>query len=329
MLIRFIKHNRSLSVVVLPIAMIALWLYGFFHPVVPLTEHSAPLYKLLIAGIGNSPFLLTLISFILIFCESLLINYIIRKNEIINTPSFLPALVYIVLMSLQPEMFSLHPIVIANLFMLLAMYKLMQTYRKETAYSEAFDTGFFISLAMLFYIPSVVFILILWMGLIIIRPFIWREWIIAFIGFSIPCIYLVFYYFWNDKHDEFQYDALYYTIIAPRKSFNALTFSYSEYGQMGILLLSAFFSAGRLLRDFRKSTVQSRSNLLVMIYFFLLSFASIFLAPSYSIAYLSFLSVPFSIFFSSYLLFTRKEWMAELLFLLLIISVFVNQFFSS
>lgn len=328
MLIGFIKHNRSLSVIVLPIAMISLWLYGFFHPVVPLTEHSAPLYKLLIAGIGDYPFLLTLISFILILCEAFLINYIIEKNEIIDTTTYLPALVYIVLMSLQPEMFSLHPIVIANLFMLFALHKLMQTYRKETAYSEAFDTGFFIALSALFYIPSVVFILILWIGLIVIRPFIWREWIIAFIGFSIPCIFLVFYYFWNDKLDELQYDALYYTIIAPRKSFNALTFSYAEYLQIGLLFICSFFSSGRFLRDLSKSTVRSRSSLLLMLYFFIFSFISIFLAPEYSISYLSFLSIPFSIFFTSFLLFAKRVWLTEILFLLLIISVFVNQFFQ-
>jgi hypothetical protein len=326
MLIGFIKHNRAVSIVLLPVALIFLWAYGFFHPVVPLTEHAAPLYKLLISGIEGFPFLITLISFILIFCEALLINYIVEKNEIIDTTTYLPALVYIVLMSLQPEMFSLHPIVIANLFMLLAVYKLMQTYRKETAYSEAFDTGFFISLAVLFYIPSIVFVLLLWIGLIIIRPFVWREWMISFLGLTLPWIYLIFYYFWNSKLDALEYDAIYYTLIAPRKSFNALRFSLSEYVQMALLLFAAFFSAGRFLRDLRKGTVRTRSNLLLILYFFILSFVSIFVAPEYSIPYLSFLSIPFSIFFSAYLLFSKKEWIAETLFILLIISVFVNQF---
>lgn len=326
MLIGFIKQNRSFSVVVLPVALIALWTYGFFHPVVPLTEHSAPLYKLIISGIDNFPFLITLISFILIFCEALLINYIIQKNEIINSNSFLPALVYMVLMSLQPEMFSLHPIVIANLFLLLAIHTLMQSYKKETSYAQAFDTGLFISLATMFYIPSIVFILLLWIGLIILRPFVWREWVISFIGLILPWIFLVFYYFWSDKLDALEYDALYYTIVTPQKSFNAIKFSYQEYVQMGILLLSFIFSSGRFLSDLSKGTVRTRSNLFLMMNFFLLAFVSVFLAPAYSIAYLSLLSVPFAVFFSSYLLFAKRQWVAELLFLLLIISVFLNQY---
>ena len=116
MLIGFIKHNRALSIIILPIALIVLWLYGFLNPVVPLTEHSSPLYRLLISGIERYPFLITFISFLLIFCEALLINFIIEKNEIINTTTYLPALAYIVLMSLQPEMFSLHPIIISYFF---------------------------------------------------------------------------------------------------------------------------------------------------------------------------------------------------------------------
>ena len=326
MLIGFIKHNRSLSVVILPIAMIFMWLYGFFHPVVPLTEHAAPLYKLIISWIEGVPFLITLISFILIFCEALLINYIIRKNEIISSNSFLSAMVYMVLMSLQPEMFSLHPIVMANLFLLLALHTLMQSYKKETSYAQAFDTGLFISLGAMLYIPSIVFIFLLWIGLIILRPFVWREWVISFIGLILPWIFLVFYYFWNDKLDALEYDALYYTLVTPQKSFNVIKFSYQEYAQMGVLLISFIFSSGRFLTDLSKGTVRTRSNLFLMMYFFLLAFISIFLAPAYSISYLSFFSVPFTAFFSSFLLFVKKQWIGELLFLLLIISVFLNQF---
>lgn len=326
MLIGFIKHNRAVSIVLLPIALILLWIYGFVNPVMPHTGHAAPLYNLLITGIGNHPFIITLISFLLIFCEALLINYIVEKNEIIDTTTYLPALVYIILMSLQPEMFSLHPIIIANLFILLALHKLMQTYRKETAYSEAFDTGFFIALACLFYIPSIVFILLLWIGLIIIRPFIWREWAISLIGFILPWTYLIFAYFWTEKLDMLQYDALYYTLIVPAKSFSTIHFSFPEYMQVFLLLIAAFFTAGRFSRDFTKGTVRLRSNLSVILYFFIFSVFSIILAPEYSIAYLSFLSIPFSILFSSYLLFAKREWVAELLFILLIISVFINQF---
>lgn len=326
MLIGFIKHNRAVSIALLPIALLLLWAYGFFHPVLPMTGHAAPLYKLLISGREHYPFLLTIISVILVFCEALLINHIVEKNEIIDTTTYLPALAYIVLMSLQPEMLSLHPILIANLFMLLALRKLMQTYRKETAYFESFDTGLFISLSALFYIPSVVFILLLWAGLIVIRPFIWREWIISFIGLLLPWIYLLFYYFWNDDVGTLEYDALYYTLIAPQKSFDALKFSFSEYFQITVLLIALILASGKVIIELNMSTVRSKGNLLLLIYFFALAFLSIFIAPSYSIAYLSFFSIPFSIFLSSYLLFAKREWVAETIFILLIISIFINQF---
>lgn len=328
MLLRFIQHNPAISILLVPVGMIVFWIYTFFHPVIPVTEHAAPLYKLLIMGIKTYPFLIIILSMLLIFCEAMLLNNIAEKNAVVGNSAYLPALLYIILMSLQPEMFSLHPIIIANLFLLLALRKLMQTYRKETAYSETFETGLFISVAALFYIPSFVFILLLWTGLFIIRPFIWREWFISLIGFILPWLYLVFFYFWNNKLDMLEYEALYYTIITPRKVFNIFNFSFTEYSQLALLIVAVLFSAGRFIHDLNKGAVQTRNNLMLLFYFFLFGFISVFLAPVYSIAYLSFLSIPFSIIFSRYLLHARRKWIAEILFLLLIVSVLANQFFQ-
>jgi len=326
MLIGFIKHNRAFSIVILPVALILLWLHAFLNPVTPLTENACPVYGLLISGIKEYPFIVTLISCMLILCEALLLNFIIEKNEIINTTTYLPALIYILLMGLQPEMFSLHPIIISNLFILLALHKLMQTYRKETAYSGAFDTGFFISLACLFYAPSIVFVLMFWIGLIIIRPFIWREWVLSLLGFLLPFVYLLFVYFWTDKLQTLEQDMLYKTIISTNKSLHTITFSLAGSLQALILLSALFLSSGRFLNDFGKGTVRLRNYLLLLVYCFILALISIILAPEYSIVYLSFLAIPFSVFFTSYLLFAKKGWVAEILFLLLVISIFINQF---
>ena len=156
MLIGFIKHNRSVSIIVLPLVLVIVWMRGFIHPVIPFTDHAAPLYNLIISVLEPVPYLSLIFSFILIFFETLLINYVIEKNEIIETKTYLPALVYILLMSLQSEMLSLNPILVANLFMIFALHKLMQTYRKETAYASVFDAGTFVALASLFYFPSVI-----------------------------------------------------------------------------------------------------------------------------------------------------------------------------
>ncbi|MBI3502501.1 MAG: hypothetical protein HY063_11985 [Bacteroidetes bacterium] len=329
MLIGFIKRNQPASVLLLPVVLIALWVVGFIHPSIPSTGHSAPLHRLVLAGLSGFPHALVIISFVLIFCEALLINYIIRKNEIIDTNSYLPALIYIVLMSLQPEMLSLHPILIANIFILYTLHKLMQSYRKETAYSEAFSMGIFISLAVLFYFPSIIFVLLIWIGLLIIRPFVWREWVISFTGFLLPWLYLIFYFFWNDKLEDLRYELLYYSLVTPVKSFNMNSFSIAEISQFALLLLTALLASGRLLHNLSGSTVWLRNNFRLLIYFSLLALLSVFLAPSYSIFFLSFLAIPFTVFISDYLLYAKRQWLAEIIFTLLLLSVFANQFFPS
>ena len=328
MLINFIKHNRAISIFFLPVAIAAFWIYGFINPFVPNVEYATPMFKAIISRLKDYPFLLTIISSVLIISEAVFINYLVRKNEIIDTTTYLPALVYIVLMSLQPEMLSLHPIVLANFFLLFALYKLMQTYKQETAYSEAFDTGLFISMASIFYMPSVIFVFILWIGLIIIRPFIWREWIISIMGFATPWIFVAFYYFWTNSLGELQTDIISNTFFLQEKSSKSISLSLNNYLQLGILILIAGFAIGRFLIDLGKSTVRIRNNNFLLVYFSILSVITIFIAPAYTILFLSFLSIPFSIFISGYFLLAKKQWIAEILFLLLIISVFINQIFQ-
>ncbi|HEY4800514.1 MAG TPA: hypothetical protein VII99_15650, partial [Bacteroidia bacterium] len=80
MIVGIIKNNRSASIVMVPVILTGLWLYGFFHPAIPLTEHAAPLYKLIVTSLSGFPLLLTALSFLLILCEAVLINHIIEQN---------------------------------------------------------------------------------------------------------------------------------------------------------------------------------------------------------------------------------------------------------
>ena len=157
-----------------------------------------PLYEILAKPLNNFHYLATLIAFILIVCEAFLLNYIVNENEILTKPSFLPALFYIVFMSNDSTLLMLHPLLFANFFLLLAINKIISSYRKDNAFSNAFDAGILLSLSTLFYFPCIVFLPILGIGFILFRPFNWREWIISFIGILLPYSFVFTYYFWNN-----------------------------------------------------------------------------------------------------------------------------------
>ena len=84
MLINFIKHNRAISIFFLPVAIAAFWIYGFINPSVPNVEYATPMFKAIISRLKDYPFLLTIISSVLVISEAVFINYLVRKNEIID-----------------------------------------------------------------------------------------------------------------------------------------------------------------------------------------------------------------------------------------------------
>jgi hypothetical protein len=328
MIVGLLKHNRSFSIVALPLLMVALWLHGFMHPATPMFQSSSPLYEWIVSGMVHYPMVIRIVSFLLVLSQALFINYILNENEVLHTNSYFPAGMYMILMSLQPEMHWLHPIIIANLFMLLALHKLLQTYRQDTAYAHAFDVGFYIALASLFYLPSLVFIVLLWAGLVVLRPFIWREWIISLMGVLVPWILIAVCYFCFSSMDVF----IKKTTPPFSAAINTLLlnswFSGYEIFQIIVLGIVSIFSLGYVINSPQKHNLRTRSNTILLTFFFALSAVSIFFAPVFSISNLSFMAIPFTFFFSNYLLLAKRKWIAELLFTLLIISIFLNQYIN-
>ena len=197
MFIRFFKSNNASALLFLPLIAVVIWVFGFIHPIILPVKHSMPLYELMAGIFVSIPWLSTLIGLILVIGEAFLLNFIVNENEVLEKQNYLPALFYIVFMSNNDAMLTLHPLLFGNLFILFALHKLLSSYRKDNAFSQAFDAGFLISIATLFYFPFVVFLPLLGVGLIIMRPFNWREWIISFLGASIPYLFVITFYFWK------------------------------------------------------------------------------------------------------------------------------------
>lgn len=327
MLIGFIKQNRSLAPVFLPLALGVLWIKAFFLPLPVQTGPIMPVYGYLNDFLAYSPALSALVGLLLLLAQSLLVNHIIERHEVLGNNSFLPGFVYALLMSSDPGLLYAHPALFSNLFLLLALNTLLQSYRMEKAYACIFDAGLYIALASLFYLPASLFLLIVWAALIILRPFIWREWVISILGFMVPWILLLFYFYWQGLSLQVPDSLLPFTWIK-LFSFNPASFfqTLGEIAVAVVLFLTSLLSVGRFLSDLSSGTVRTRSNLLVILNFFIISLiAGLFSAES-QLSTISFIAIPAAFYFSGYFLFARKKAWPEVLLLLLIISIFINQY---
>lgn len=321
MFIRLFKSNSVVSLIALPLLAAIIWLFGFIHPSVLAIEHSMPLYELFASALVSSPALSVFVAFLLIVGEAFLLNYIITQNGVLPKQSYLTALFYVIFMSNNPEMLMLHPLVFANLFILLAFEKLISSYRKDVAFSESFDAGILLSIAALFYLPCVVLFPLLGVAFIIFRPFNWREWLISFFGVLMPICFVVSYYFWFDKLDDLWFDKIMLTIVSKQAK---VYVPGSFYFMIITGWLVVFFALIKTVGGLTSGSQKSKKTMVFFIWLSLFGVASIIIAPEISTKYFSIVAIPTSVFCANYFITQKKEWYGELLFLLLLGSLFFN-----
>lgn len=313
MLIRFFRSASPSAFIFLPLIALLIWAMGFTEPLVVPVKHSMPLYGILATPLLLFPWLGMLVALIFIVAEAFLINYIVNENEVMTKQSYLPALFYLLMMSNNNAMLAFHPLIPANLFMLFALNKLLSSYRQDIAFSQSFDAGLLISISTLFYFPYIVFFPLLGVGLIIFRPFNWREWLISFFGTLIPYLFTITIYFLTDFLDYLLYDKMFYPIVREQP---VMELPASFYLLMGLgwgILLLAF---GKLLSKMSGGSQKTKKGLLLFLWFFILGGLSVLIAPEISTKYFSALAIPASVFYAFFFLNMKKDWLAEFLFLL-------------
>ena len=143
-------------------------------------------------------FISLLLAALLTFVQSLLVNLIINENKITAKKNYLGGGVYIIFVSFFTEGIYLSPALFSATFILLMLRSLFLLAKADKQNGNIFDLGFMVSIAALFYFPTWGFLLFLLLGLGTVRPFVFREWIILWLGVVAPLFVLFTIFFYND-----------------------------------------------------------------------------------------------------------------------------------
>lgn len=318
MLISLFRTNQPLALFVLPVIVALLWIPALIHPIPVNTAHAMPLYELVCGWLTGYPVLASVIGILLVTGGAFLLNYFMNDHEVLSRQSYLPSLCYGVLMSCTTPLLGLHPVLFANIFLMVALHKVFSTYRRDMAAGPVFDAGFFIAVAALFYFPSIVLFPVVWVGLAVLRPFIWREWVISVLGLMVPFLFVAVFYFWFDKLEYAWNDKIIYPVVNRFFQFEA-----SASFIVLLCMLSWLFvlSSGKLVTGIRVSKLKAKNSLLVLVWLSFFSAVSMLFAPSVSVTYYAFLAVPLAVFFANYFLLVKRGWWGELMFWLLLAAI--------
>ena len=259
---------------------------------------------------------------VLVYLQALWFNRLVNSFNLLGRPSFLPALMYIVLTALFAPFLTLSAPLICNFLIIGMLYRLFGTYKSPDAKSLAFDLGMVVALGTLIYMPFIFMFLIIWAGLIVFRPFNWREWVAAIMGFITVFFFLAVIYYLNDKLP------LFVKIWEPLSSgfpahIKVSTYNYLVLVPVALILLLCFLKVSQI---FFRSYVQTRKSFQLLMVLTVVSGLSFYVKQQFHLEHFLLCAIPLAVFFSYYFLQATTRWFYESLFFLLVASIIYFQF---
>lgn len=135
-------------------------------------------------------FIAHVLACLLVFIHAVMINRIVIRHRLTDEMTLFPGLFYILIVSLFPEMISLHALLFANTFIILAVGELFLAHRKKASARRIYNAGFWLSVASFCYFGFTVLFLFGLVTLSIQRTVRSKEWIQYLIGFITPLLIL-------------------------------------------------------------------------------------------------------------------------------------------
>lgn len=178
----------------------ALWIPAFVNPSPAIvTSDDGPLYLVFISFLKGLPTLATGLTLLLVVFQSFIVFYLFQANGFFSRSNFIPAIIVMMGYSWNSNFQTLHAIIPALLFVLIALNSLLRMYGRQAPYQQVFTAAFSVSVASLFYLPIAYMIFLVWLVLISYRVSFWREYVITLIGFALPWVYYISWLYVSDS----------------------------------------------------------------------------------------------------------------------------------
>lgn len=325
MILKFFKTQQPLAYFALAAIVSVAWIIGFLTSFSVINDDIMPFYRqLLIIITPDNKFIYFLLGFALVASQAIHFNSVINKHEVLYKNSFLPGLFYVLLSCSVPQFISFHPLLIVNSLLIFVMDKIFMLYKNESPLALDFDICLLLSIISLFYLPAAVFIMIYIIGLLILRPFSWRDWIVGIMGLITPVFFVFLYYFLNDQTNEMSV-LLFSSGSNINREFNLTKVIPVGYPLLimwiVIMLLLSFF---KLRTNFYKNAAKTRNYQQIVLFLLIIALTMTAFASTQMIYRFSILCIPLSIIIAYYFLAVKKKWITTTLFYSLIGIIIYN-----
>ncbi len=265
---------------------------------------------------GGTHFML---SVSILIVQAFWFNTIVNTHNLIGKASFLPALLFIICANLIDSFVYFGPVQVLNFFVIWLLNQFFKMYRVQEIRPLIYNAGMIVASGAIIYTPFILMLPLIWISLLIFRPFNWREWMLGPLGFLTVFFFLGFYYYWNDALVVIQSAWIHPINLAPIKTFNFWILL-----PLGIVSILSFI---QLRMNFFKSVVHIRKSYQLLFMFFLMALLSASPNLGASSNHYLLAAAPLAVLFSYYFMHADKRWIYEGVFFLLLASIFIFEFF--
>ena len=312
MLLRILKTNTTFGYLLIPLLTILAWLPQLgsdtWQPMV-FDAHPMPLFELITNYIAlDSPVSMILAMVLLMIFGFYLIS-INSRYVILSERTLLPTFFFILIVSSLTPLHRLHPALVAVLFFLPALDRLLSSYKMERLSYNYFEASFLIGAGSLIYFNLMYYIILVWVALLILRPVIWREWMFSILGITVAWAFFASgYYLIHDTITPVV--DLFITSFTVKDQY--IFISLPEIIFFSFLLLLIFFSSLRISGALPKMKVLPRKTFVLFFWTWALTLLMYFLIETANIELLIVAAIPVSFLLSHYVLSLRSGFWGNL-----------------
>lgn len=313
MLVKLLKTTRPTALLFFFGLALLLWGLQLFHlPSYSYATTGYPLFDLLQLLLFHNRWVAAVLVLLLSLLLPMGLNNLITEKGVLKYNTILPATVLLLILS----PFSFSPLWPAAFCCLFVLNKLLSMYQKDRPYPEVYDAGFLLGVASLFYPPSLFLFPLIYVANLTYSVFGWRNYIIPLLGLLSPYLLVGVCLFWQDNLTLF----LQHYLVSLSWEGVSLNADFPLLLWALLLLIISLCALKELAQWMAQKSLRSRKSFILIVGYLLLGIPSVFCVATAGAEHVLLLSIPLATLGGNYLLFARKWWWYESLFILFLLT---------
>ena len=324
MLLKILKTKQPLLIIIIPLIAVLLWLKAL----VGTTDFNIntaiqmPLYQLISPIVNFNIYTSKFFGIVFMLLQAFLLAMLNMKFFFIKQRTYLHTFTYILIISSSVLLQYSSPALIANFFVIFAFDWLFSSYKKYNTNKELFNVGLLLGVGTLFYFNIILLLPFFIIAYLILHTGRLREIFVIIAGFLAPVLVFVQIAFLNDS--------LHHFINKLEMAFSQMKYHYSFFTKNNIfylyLIILVLLSFFKFFAIIGTKKIASRKIFSIFLLYIIYLISILIIVPLFDFQILVLLSVPVSYFITDYYINIKDNILAELSFILLIISLVITQF---